>query len=204
MDVDVALLVEVSVNAELLLPAADVGKPRTRRLLHDVAELSRQDQLALAREHRDLRRQDVAADLRPRHARRHADFGLLLRLLPEELRTLQEVSEILLRHAHRLFLALDDEPRRLAAHMADRALKLAHARFARVLDDHLLDDAFAKLQVTRLQSVRRALASDEVALGDLQLLLLRVARQRDDLHAVAQGARDIREAVRRDDPKDLR
>ena len=87
--------------------------------------------------------------------------------------------------------------------MADRALKLAHARFTRVLDDHLLDDAFAKLQVTRLQAVRRALASDEIALGDLQLLLLGVARQRDDLHAVAQGARDIREAVRRDDPKNL-
>ena len=88
--------------------------------------------------------------------------------------------------------------------MADRALKLAHARLARVLDDHLLDDALAELEVARLEPVRRALTLHEVAPGDLKLLLLRIARQRDDLHAVAQGARDTAEAVRRDDPEDLR
>ncbi len=52
------------------------------------------------------------------------------------------------------------------------------------------------LDLLRRQSVRLKLARDKIAPRDLQLLLRRVAGQRDDLHPVAQGAGDRVEHVR--------
>ena len=69
VDVDVGLLEEVLVEAQPLGARADERQRRLRRLLHHVAELAGQDQLALAVHLRRLDEQDVAADRRPGQAR---------------------------------------------------------------------------------------------------------------------------------------
>ena len=58
--------------------------------------------------------------------------------------------------------------------------------------------------VLGLQPVRLALLGHEVALGDVQLLELRVTRDADDLHPILQRARDPLETVRRGDEHHLR
>ena len=70
---------------ELRCPRLDQRQRRLRALLHHLAELARENQLAGPRHARRLDEQDVAADRRPRkpgrnagHARAHRDFGLEL------------------------------------------------------------------------------------------------------------------------------
>ena len=185
VDVDVVLLVEVLRQAEGIGAAADVGERGLRRLLHDVAELARQDELALALKHGDFSRQDRTADFGPGHARRDADLRLLLRLRLQELHAAEEVRQVAARHADRRLFALDDLARGLAADLADEALELAHARLARVVLDDVLQHACAEADVLAGEAVLFTLTADEVALCDLELLVLGVARELDDLHAVA-------------------
>jgi len=202
--VDVVLLVKVIRQAKRFGTAADVGERGLRRLLHDVAELARQDELALALEHGDFRRQDVAADFGPGHARNDADLRLLLRLRLDELLAAEEVGQVVARHADGRFFALDDLARGLAADLTDEALELAYARLARVIFDDVLQDARAEADVLARKAVLLALAGDEIAFRNLKFLVLGVARELDDLHAIAQWARDGAETVGRDDPEDLR
>ena len=60
--------------------AAHVGQRRLGGLLHDVAELAGDRQLALARDRRGLDEQHVAADRRPRQARSRRRAGAVRRL----------------------------------------------------------------------------------------------------------------------------
>ena len=127
MDVDVVVFVEVLGQVQHVGTAADVRKAGLRRFLHDVAELARQDQLALAFEHGDFRRQDVAADFRPGHARHDADLRLLLGLCFEVFRLAEVVRELLLRDADWRFLAFDDASGGFAADAADQSFELSDA-----------------------------------------------------------------------------
>src|SRR5829696_1097090 len=62
-----------------------------------------------------------------------------------------------------------------------------------------LDAGVGERDLRALEAVAPDLPRDEVALGDLELLLLRVARELDDLHAIAERARDRVQRVRRRD-----
>ena len=84
VDVDVAI--EVARQPELLRAAADVGERGLRRLLHDVAKLPGERQLALAVEHLHFGGENAAAHLGPGQAGDQADFVLLVRLRIAELR----------------------------------------------------------------------------------------------------------------------
>ena len=75
VDVQVALLEEVLGDAELLGVGAHVGERRLRRLLHHVAELAGELQLARAVHARRLDEEDLAADAGPGEA--GGDAGLL-------------------------------------------------------------------------------------------------------------------------------
>ena len=87
---------------------------------------------------------------------------------------------------------------------ADLPLEVAHARFARVLADDRAQRRFVDFALLRLEARRRELARHEIALGDLEFFLLDVARNFDHLHAVAHGARNIVEEIRRADEQHLR
>lgn len=62
VDVDVLLLVEVRVNAQLIRAGADIGDGRLAALLHDGAEVARELQLACAVHDADFDVQHLAAD----------------------------------------------------------------------------------------------------------------------------------------------
>jgi hypothetical protein len=92
---------------------------------------------------------------------------------------------------------------------ADLALQAADTGLARVLANDGAQRLVGDLDVLHrriraFQAVRLELALDEVTLGDLELLLFGVAGELDDLHAVAQRARDGVEHVRRGDEQNLR
>ncbi len=70
------------------------------------------------------------------------------------------------------------------------ALQHPHARLPGVGGDHLPDGAVGHLQLGPLQAVALQLLGQQVALGDLKLLLVGIAGQLDDLHPVQQGPGD--------------
>src|SRR5262249_10085568 len=73
VDVQIAMFQEVFGDAELGRVSADVTDSGTGRLLHDVAELTREtDVLAPPRQQRRLDEEDVAAGFGPRDARGYA------------------------------------------------------------------------------------------------------------------------------------
>ena len=78
MDVQVGLLIEVGLDAELLRPMAHDRQRGGDRLVHHVAELAGRRRLALAWQRDRFDRQQVAADFRPGEAGHLADLVLLL------------------------------------------------------------------------------------------------------------------------------
>ena len=92
----------------------------------------------------------------------------------------------------------------MAADGADTALEIAHAGFARVVADDGAKRIFCDLALRGRQSGRFELALEQIALGDLELLLLGVAGDLDDLHAVAHRPGNRVEHIRRADEHDLR
>jgi hypothetical protein len=100
-------------------------------------------------------------------------------------------------------LALGDFAGDFAADRADLALEVAHARLARVLLDDRGQRRVGKLDLRRLEAVGFDLAGDEVAAGDVALLLERVAGQLDRLHTILQWAGNGVEDVRGGDEHHL-
>ena len=106
---------------------------------------------------------------------------------------------------HRLGLALGEAPRHLAGDAAQRALQLAHARLARVTADDVPQRLVGRIcNCSARQAGLLQLPREQIALGDLDLLLLAVAGQPQNLHAVQQRPRDRVERVRRRDEEHLR
>ena len=104
-----------------------------------------------------------------------------------------------LRLLHLLPLLLLFQPRRLvgpadhlggdgAGHRADVALQVAHAGLAGVALDDPPQRVVLERGLVGGQAVGLELPGDEVALGDVELVVLGVAGDLDDLHAVAQRA----------------
>src|SRR5712672_1791214 len=79
---------------------------------------------------------------------------------------------------------------RMTARRADQPFQVAHAGLARVVADDDADRVLGDLALLRCEAARRELAFEQVALRDLKLFLLGVAGYLDDLHAVADRARN--------------
>src|SRR5215218_783387 len=176
---------------------AHVRERGLRGLLHDLAELAGDRELAGAGHRARLDEQHVAADGRPGQA--GGDPGLARAALDvggearaaEQLAHLRACGRDLLLEA-----ALRNLARDLAADRADLALEPAHAGLARVQADDRLQPGLGERDLRALEPVALDLARHQVARGDLELLLLGVARELDDLHPVAQRSRDRVERVR--------
>ena len=82
--------------------------------------------------------------------------------------------------------------------------RLRHAGFARVVPRDVMQRLVGHRHLLGLQAVRLELAAHQVTPRDLDLLFLGVAGELDDLHAVAQRARDGVELVGRGDEQHLR
>ncbi len=86
--------------------------------------------------------------------------------------------------------AFGDAHGRVPQHLADFALQIAHASFARVEPDDLTQRLVVDVNLIGAQPVGLELPGNEIAARDVELLLGRVAGELDDLHAVAQRARE--------------
>src|SRR6266540_5231370 len=120
----------------LAVQAAHVRQRRCGGLLHHVAELARDLELAVAGIGDRLDEQHVAAEGRPGEAGRHAGLARAPPHLGLEARLTEQVRDRLRADGPlRAARALGELARHLAADRADLALERAHAGLARVAVD---------------------------------------------------------------------
>src|SRR4051794_31651395 len=142
MDMDVVCREPVArdLGAEHAHVSPDPRQRRLRGLLHHLAELAGDRELALAGYRRRLDEQHLAADRGPGES--GGDAGVLgaPALLGEVPPLAQELPRTLCRDRRlALHLSLGDLPRHLAADAPDLALEVPYAGLARVLVDDRLD-----------------------------------------------------------------
>ena len=172
---DILVLIKLRVDAEQLRTAADIGDGGLRRLLHDVAEVAGQLELARAVEHGNFDIEHFPADGRPRKAAHETDLVLRVNVLRLKARGAEIVGHAAGAQLHALALAECDALGRLAADGGKVPFKHAHAGFARIERDDLTDGIVAHAQLRRLEAVLFALLGQQVLLCDLQLFLVRIA-----------------------------
>ncbi len=183
---------------------AGVGHGGLRRLLHHVAQLSREPQSPLAADRQRFDEEDVPADRRPGQTGRDANLVSLQELVGEVLDGSEHLFDGGGGDAVAARLSLRDGHRHLATDRADLPLEVAEAGLPRVCLDDLPDAAVGELDVRLGDAVLLHLLRDQVALRDRELLLDGVAGQADDLHAVQERGLDRVEDVRRGDEEHLR
>ena len=180
-------------DADLIGVAAHVGQRDARRFLHHVAELTRQHQAAaLAGHRRTLDEEHVAAGAGDRQAGGDAGHRRPRRRLLLELRPSERLLHRRLIDDDLLRLVAQGHPRRgLAQHLAQLAFELPDARLARVVADDAAQQRVLDGDVLRHQAVAFHLPRPEIAAGDVDLLVGRVAVEADHFHPVEQRPRDV-------------
>ena len=204
MDVEIPFFEKVLRDVPRFGLAPDVAERGLGALLHDLAERTGELEFALAGHGDHLHRQDRAAAAGPRHAGGAADLRFAVRFVGQEFARAQKVADHRGGHgdpARRRKFADHDPVREFSAHLSDGAFELAHARLAGVAADDLVDRRDAERDPLFAQPALVELARDQVAAGDLALFERGVARQFDDLHAVAQRSGNGVEHVRRSQEK---
>ena len=99
----------------------------------------------------------------------------------------QKFLHVLLRHRHPLSVLFQHLSGRLPADLPDAALQSPDARLPGVSGNHLLQSLPADNQLALFQTVGLHLLGNQMLLGNVLLLILRVAADLDDLHPVQQG-----------------
>src|SRR5215468_7857924 len=85
--------------------------------------------------------------------------------------------------------------RHLARHRGDLALDASHPRLPRVAAHDVAEGLVVEAELAGGEAVGGELLRDEVAPGDTDLFRVRVAGQRQDLHAIAERPGDGVEGV---------
>src|ERR1019366_7530935 len=83
--------------------------------------------------------------------------------------------------------------------LSNLAFEVSHSRLSRVALDYHAERVIADLDLVRLQAVCFHLPANQIASGDLQLLVGGVADEADNLHPIAQRPGDGIEHIRRGD-----
>ncbi len=176
MYVDVEIAIEVTRQTQPMCARAHVRHGSLRRLLHYVAEFAGEGELAFAVNRSNLGSENRAADFRPRQACDQADFAALVDLAVAELHHAQVVVDIFGRERHGILVAfLHHLAGDFAADVADLALQVANAGFARVAADNGRQCLVSEDDVLFRQAGLLALLADQVLLGNLDFFRLSVA-----------------------------
>ncbi len=176
---------------------------RLGRLAHHLAELPGDRQPAAARHGLRLDEEDLAAgagDGQPGGDARLA--GAALDLVVDALGP-QDLADLVGPHHDRRVVALGHPAGDPARDGGEPPLELAHPGLAGVLGDHGADAVVGDLEEPLRQPGRLDLARQQVAAGDVELLLLGVAGEADDLHPVEERPGDRLQDVRGRDEEDL-
>src|SRR5262245_7219777 len=197
--VDVALLEQWWLDAEFDRARANIRVRGLDRLLHHVTQIAGDGHLALARHHHAFDGEQLAADLGPSETGDHADLILKLSLAVPKLLHAEIVLEILEGDVDRLLLGGQKLLDRLPRHLGDLALEIANAGLTRVTADDLFQRLVVEAPFLGLEPMRLGLRWDQVTAGDFDLLILGVAGDADDLHAVHQSRRDVARVGRGDE-----
>ncbi len=148
MDVDVVLLEEALGDPERLAIRPRVRHRRPRRLLHHVAELAGEDQLALALHEGDLDGEQIAPDARHGSAGRDADLVLLLGKAVLVARHAKVVVDVVALDNNVLGrIRAGELARDLPAQRADLPLEVPDAGLLRVLADQRLQRAVLDIEL---------------------------------------------------------
>ena len=191
----------------------------TRRLLHDVTELPRKDQRHIAHSadlHAVVGRagtvqpsdsgfdeHDVSAHRRVVHPGGDTDLVLLVGVFRVHLRPAEQLPHFVGGDGEVGGLAGGQLPRHFAGDGADLPLELAYSALARVFRHDGHHRVVGEGDVLLREPGLLELARDQVLLGDLRLLALRVAGEVDDFHPVEQWGRNILDEVRGRDEEHL-
>ena len=190
MDVHVAVFERVvGAQAERPSTGSRVRQRCLRGLFHHFAQLPGQQQIAFARHHPRFDEQHLATRRRIRQPGCHADLVLAGDDLLLKVRRSELLDHAAVRHRHRAGIAHDNRPSRFARHGRDLPLEVAHPGFAGVLANDPSQSRVRKTYLANSEAVLGQLARDQIAFGDLQFVVLGVARQIDDFEPVAQRRR---------------
>ena len=204
VDVHVLVLCPLGWDAEAFGVAADVGERRASGLLHDVAELSGDLDVAPAGHPRRLDEEDRAAEGRPREAGRDAGDRRALGHFAVELGPTEVRGDIALVDCHRaVVLATRDLEGRGTAKLLDLAIELPDAGFPGVVTYDRLERVVRDRELVLCDAVLLRPLRDEVLASDADLLVCGVAAELDDLEAVAERCRERLEDVRHANEHDL-
>src|SRR5215469_254963 len=207
VDMNVLLAEEVRVDAVTFGVGAGPGQRGGHGLLHDFAEVAGHGELFATAHAAGLDEDNVAAHGSPDQADGNAGplHALIDFLFGAELWYAKEFANDFRSNDHLLGFAFGDASGLLADDRGDLALEIADAGLPREAVDDLPQAFLGELQLLAdLDAVFVGLLGDQVLACDVDLLLTGVARELDDLHAVAQGLRDGIHPVGRGDEGDLR
>src|SRR5690606_17764586 len=197
VDVDVLLVEDRRLDAEVHRSAAHVGCSRGDRLLHHVTEVTRDCHLALTGHHDAFDGQQLTANLGPGKTRDHANLILALGLAEAEPQDAKVLVEIFFRYLDTFLASLDDLGNRLTRKLHQFALKVTDTGFPRVVADDRLQRTVRHGELPVLQGMFADRLRQQVTLGNLDLLVLSVTGNTNDLHAVHQGRRNVQRIGRR-------
>ncbi len=199
MQVDAALLQIADRQLQFGAVRAQEGQRDVRGLLHHIAQLAGEleaGRAGLRVGERGFHVQHVATRAGDREAGDHARYGRaplgrVLRRLRGVVRAPDQRAQFV--HAHRerqVALAQFALGRDLPQQPPDGPLQVPYARLAGVLAGQLVQRLVRERDLAGLQSGPLQLARQQVVPGDDDLLVLGVAVQPDQLHAVEQRLRD--------------
>src|ERR1700682_3947659 len=204
MDMEEVVLEKARLEAQLHGMRARVADRRARRLLHDLADLPGQGELPASLHQDCLDRHHVATIFVDGHSgdRTHLVFELGDAKL--EAWWPQVRHQVAGLHRDFFSLAFGDAPGNLPGDVRDLALQAPNPGFMGVLADQHPQAGLGQLQVLVRQTVFPQLPRYQKLLGDMHLLVFRIAGKADDLHPIAQGRNDRVHDIRGRDEEDVR
>ena len=192
MHVDVALLVEVRVDAQLLGTGPHHRHGSLDGLLHHVTKGTGIGELALARHVGGLDGEQIAPHFGPCQPAHLAYLILIGGLAVVETLYPEELLEVLLIDQNMLdALVQQDAFDCLATDLGDLALQATHPRLAGIVADDADQGRVFDGDLGLFQTVALYLLGQQMLLGNVELLVLGVTGQTDHFHPVQQRTRDV-------------
>ena len=187
VDVQVVILQHLRLFREQVFHQADRD---AGGFLHHIAQLSGDDQLALAARKLRFHIEDLAAHRRPGKARDDAGRGFRQDLLVVDGPVLQLAFHQLRRHGNGFVRIRGHLHGQDPAQRVDPLAQPAYAGFHRIIRDQRLQRGVLKGQLRLVDAHGLHGLRHQMVFGDLQLLQRRIAGELDHLHAVQQRLGD--------------